>query len=423
MAVILNNQILYSCHLNNDNRWQDGVFKISVEDNLLTVAFREPRADVSYKRVIPGVGARTTTTIQAKDIPYYVVIFKENTTELGVQQYAVDFSDGADSAPHTKESWVFDLSSFEMGTKFKVMVVGVLPAIKGKDTYYTGYDSALDASEWKENAKSVVYVVPDASTAPFELEDPVSDPSSGFVIAIQNGLVMTENISEKEFCYALYTCGVKNCVKEWFSYIVGQALPTPVDYDGSIVFRTGCETGKIYLAPLFEAGATSVDVTIGLYGDTSRQDPETVEADDLDENGYYDFSVDADGLYLIRIEVGDTTYTDYFFEYCGIETCYDSLLNAIYCSDTSCCSGCSDEVVRDRELKRSDLLMLSSFMNYIAWAVNYYRAGYTGYSIGESRSTVMDKVALYYTRVQSIVERCGSCSDNTSTESGCSQCD
>ena len=300
MAVILNNQILYSCHLNNDNRWHDGVFKISVEDNLLTVAFREPRADVSYKRVIPGVGARTTSTIQAADIPFYVVIFKENATELGVEQYAVDFSDGADSAPHTKESWVFDLSSFEMGTKFKVMVVGVLPAIEGRDTYYSGYDSALDASEWKDNAKSVVYVVPNATTAPFELTEPVSDPSSGLVIAVQNGVLITENISEKEFCYALYTCGVENCVKEWFSYTIGQALPTPIDYDGSIVFRTGCETGKIYLAPLFEAGATSVDVTIGLYGDTSRQNPTTVELDDLDENGYYDFSVDAEECILLR---------------------------------------------------------------------------------------------------------------------------
>lgn len=420
MSVILNNQILYSCHLNNGNRWHDGVFAISVEDNILTVAFREPRADVSYKRVIPGVGARTTTTIQAVDIPFYVVLFKQNATELGLQQYAVDFSDGSDANPHTKESWSFDLSSFELGTKFKVMVVGILPAIENRDTDYIGYDSALDASEWKDNSKSIVYIVPDPTTAPFPLTEPVSDPSSGFSAIVVNGTV-TSVLSEKEVCYALYVSRVENTVKEWFSYIVGEPLPVPVDYDGNVVFRTGCGTGKIYLAPLFEDGAKSVSLTIGLFGDTSREDPIVIEADDLD-NGYYDFEVEEDGLYVLQIVVGTMTYIDYFFEYCGVERCYDSLINSIYCADNSCCTGCSDDVIRDREMKRNDLLMLSSFMNYIAWAVNYYRAGYTGFNIGDDRSVVMEKVGLYYSRVQSITERCGSCSESNIVDNECSQC-
>ena len=176
----------------------------------------------------------------------------------------------------------------------------------------------------------------------------------------------------------------------------------------------------MYLSDVLES-IERVDMAIVLYGSGNTPRALVVTSEDLDDDGYYAFRVRTDGIYQIIITVGNTDYYFYIFEYCQTEQCYLRLLNDIYCNDVDCCTGCSDEVIRDRMFKRNELAKLRMYMDEISFGIMHMRVSTVGVE-GDSIDDVIVKLKLYYDRIQEITARCGTCSDTTPVSSPCNNC-
>ncbi|MFA7683173.1 MAG: hypothetical protein WCX94_03465 [Candidatus Dojkabacteria bacterium] len=145
---------------------------------------------------------------------------------------------------------------------------------------------------------------------------------------------------------------------------------------------------------------------------------------DLDSNGYYDFEIENDGVYIITIiHNGNRLYEDYLFISCGVETCIESLMDSIYCNDLDCCKECNEDMIKDINFKRNELNKLMLFLNVISNTINYAKIAYTGtISLDSELHSNMEKAAQWWTRVEEIISRCGTCNDTITNTGGCSQC-
>ena len=420
MSVNLNEQVLYSCHLSDDNRWHDGVFKYSVVDNILQVQMKvSNRGSAIYRRVVKTGMSRSYQSIASNSIPFYIVLFKDNgDSVLGFEFLALNTEDSSPSIFHSQLTWSFNLQDLGLiiGDKIKIMIVGILPEIKN-GLYYDKDDMAFDLDGYKDN-HSRVFV--HKSEVPSIVTDHIS-VDGNFTRAIDDGVVV-ESETVEDVAYWLYSLGVKLCVKEWFSYtLVSGNTPPDVGEERQRFTRFDCNELKVYVADLF-GEEESIVFNTELY-DSGTVNMTTIYISDLDEDGCYSFTLSEDGLYEVTVINNELSVllTDYIIEYCSLMTCYLDLINSIYCSDTDCCTGCSDEVIRDREFKKNELLKLRVFMSKVTFDLNYLRLASIGMS-GPVETADLERIADYWDKIKEIVDRCGTCGDSDSTDSECSQC-
>jgi hypothetical protein len=169
---------------------------------------------------------------------------------------------------------------------------------------------------------------------------------------------------------------------------------------------------KIYISSVSEY--TSED-----YGDITN-----ILLTDLDENGYYNFTLENDGIYIVTIVYNsEILYQGYLFVMCSMETCLFNLMDQLYCNDLDCCNNCSEEVLKDREFKRNELRKLTVFMETISAIINYTSIAYTGRVIlDDELHTNIEKAVKWYDYIEDIIDRCGTCNDSINTSNGCTQC-
>lgn len=421
MSIDLTKQVLYSCHVSPDNRYADGVFETSIVDNILTVSFRSiiNRATFNYQRTIPTNDFDPTprdVAIASTSFPFYIVIYKVLTGALGLERLKLDTSDSMLPNPHTKSSWSFDLTEYnlDIGDVIKVMVCGVLPNLE--NVFYNGGDVVIDAQEWKANGHSNAWRVPFDSPIPFAFNGDLEDESNPFEMIFEKGLPFDPGeLIVQDFAYALYSMGLDKSIHEWFSHVIGSENSGTPTVPLNRIQRIECNQWRVYLADAMTVD-TTMTISVSLYGSrTIVTIPITTE--DL-VNGYYYFNVLTDGIYEIVGTIStvgsSTTYRYYFFEYCQIEQCYLKLLDDIYCHDVDCCSGCDDDMLRERAFKRSELAKLRMFMDEISFGIIYLN--------GSSSSDMLEKLVLYYARIQEITSRCGTCSDTSPVTSPCNNC-
>jgi hypothetical protein len=206
------------------------------------------------------------------------------------------------------------------------------------------------------------------------------------------------------------------------------------DTDGvyqSLFQKIACGTHRVYLGDLTiveEEGDTSncilyvipYDDYDGTYGEA---DSIYILNTDLDEDGYYEFE-EEDGIYIATIVYNDEQlYQDYIFCDCALMTCYDTLLEQIYCNDIDCCSGCDEDVIKAMEFRRSELNKLEAFIDTIGGIISSVKISYTGEVILDSElHTMVEKANRYWSIVEDIISRCGTCSEDAETNGGCTQC-
>lgn len=419
MSVNLNNQVLYSCYLNDDNRWHDGIFKYSVVDNILQVSMKSPnRASVMYRRVYMSGMSRTYVNLVSDRFPYSVILFKDNGDSVhGFEFLTMNNTDSTASILHTTVTWNFNLADLGLvtGDKIKILIVGILPEVHNVLPYGEG-DSAFDLNGFKDG-HSRVYV--HKSGASSYITGNVADDVN-FELAMDDGGI-PEPMTPEELAYKYYSLGVNKCVKEWFSHtLVAGNTPPDVGEERQRFTRLECNNWKVYISDLFGESESLVFST-KLYGsDTSSN--ATVYPADLDDDGCYEFTLSEDGLYEITVTNGTTVVlTDYIIEYCSLMTCYLDLVNSIYCNDLDCCTGCSDEVIRERDFKRNELLKLRVFMSKVTYDLNYLRLSSIGMA-SDPTPEDLERIADYWDKIKEIVDRCGTCSDSNGTSSECSQC-
>lgn len=427
MAIDINEQKLYSCYLvpGVDDRYHDGVFQMEHDSDtdVLNISFRTKRANVRYNRVIlDEFSERTTMALYGDALKYFIVAWKIRNTVLGLEQ-EVFYDSWSDDEDHQGDdgstmNWSIDVSSLEDGEKLKILVIAPLPYLKA--FFYVRGDIVID---YDKSLKSRGNFTPLTRYMFKSVDDHLSTEQS-----VPDDTSFN-HIGHKITPYDLYSEGSSTSISEWFYYEKG-SQDANVAFDPeqvrNIFQRISCREWRVYLKYIFNF-TDSLTVRIWRIGDDqSGIITRKINTSNL-KDGYYNFTLDQDGIYYINItdSTGAGVVDDYIFEYCGIEQCYLNLIEMIYCNDLDCCNNCSQEQKDQLEFRRNELMKLRSFMDIITFTINYLRVnsiGVIGQALNETTLELVNKMNSYYTRIEEIVARCGSCSDNLNSSSGCSQC-
>jgi len=135
--------------------------------------------------------------------------------------------------------------------------------------------------------------------------------------------------------------------------------------------------------------------------------------DPIDDNPFLlDLTTLGDGVYVIRIDGGNTYWQYPIYDFCSIQICQESLIRDILCTDTDCVSTCDANYILENTNKRNTLNMISAVYDDIIGKINAERMEYLGiYSIDPDRAATLQEVDNLITKLIEITLRCGVCND------------
>lgn len=165
--------------------------------------------------------------------------------------------------------------------------------------------------------------------------------------------------------------------------LVGDGL----DFDGATITLTSIETGQDILSEEIDS-STSV----------------------------YPLSVEADGVYKLVLETSDgLLYELPIYEWCGMRSCLEGLIRSVLCQCDDICSdsGCDQSVVDTYRVEINRIISLYyPLMGMIKADLTQY---YGFFVIDETREAFMSQISDMIARLRVVVDRCGICSDESTT--------
>lgn len=424
MAIDLTKQRLYSLRLAvpEDNRYPYGAFNAYYSNQ---VFYASARQDLKYVNIYHyfydndhALESNITTSEMAWFVAY--LYYDENrllNTELSFMELMTDITN------YSKQ--LSDLPPIPDGYTLKWNIYGVVPY----DEFRINNKSYLkDDYIYKTNNGSQYYIIK-ANT---------NDPGAmgwNFIYDI-NANELYPGVEMEDFVYDMLSnpkCQVigdfieGDRVVEISEEGIGSYYS---DISHSPFLKYSCNKYRIDLSALIfsEIGNNSNTFmsisSVEDYTTTNLGKLTYIKPIDLDSNGYYDFEIENDGVYIITIiHNGKKLYEDYLFISCGVETCIESLMDSIYCNDLDCCKECNEDMIKDINFKRNELNKLMLFLNVISNTINYAKIAYTGtISLDSELHSNMEKAAQWWTRVEEIIDRCGTCGESLTNTGGCSQC-
>jgi hypothetical protein len=131
-----------------------------------------------------------------------------------------------------------------------------------------------------------------------------------------------------------------------------------------------------------------------------------------------------DGVYVLRVDVGEVQKCFVLYEYCTIKNCLTSLIDSILCNEWDpCCSTCDKETLEIMKRKRETLNMMIALMGELLSYINMEYAYSLGmFDIDDAREQYISRVAELIAKLKVIVLRCGECSDSSSEDTPCLNC-
>ncbi len=315
-----------------------------------------------------------------------------------------------------------DLSSVPSGSHLKWNIYGVAPYEVGRKDYLT------DDMVYGSNDGGKTYLIFKANTdAPSDLSSSDWDKMFNVTLNALEGATTME-----DFVYYMLACNNGPVVPD---FVEGDEIDLSEDpdesYDSNPFLKISCNDFRVNLSTLIFnptlSPLSNVYMTISPVDEYSASDPGIeyhIFSSNLDANGYYDFEIENDGVYIVTIFYnGDVLHQNYLIVTCALEKCLDSLMESIYCDDLTCCENCDEDTLKEYERHRHELLKLQLFMNVISAVINHTAVEYTGEVILDSElHSRLEKVARWYEYVEEIIDRCGSCSQNDDTSNNCTQC-
>lgn len=193
--------------------------------------------------------------------------------------------------------------------------------------------------------------------------------------------------------------------------------------------KYSCNEYRVNLSGLIFNGLPESNVQLYIsavdeYTSEEYGDMVYILSDDLDENGYYNFTMENDGIYIVTLLYNsEILYQGYLFVMCSLETCLFSLMDQIYCNDIDCCKNCDEEVLKQIEFKRNELRKLTVFVETISAIINYTSIAYTGRVIlDDELHSNIERAVKWYGYIEEIIDRCGTCNEDINNTNNCTQC-
>lgn len=421
MAIDLTKQRLYSLRLTvpEDNRYPYGAFNAYYSNQVFYASIRQDLNDANIYHYFYGIDEENTleSNIKISHMAWFVayLYYDENRlldTELSFMELMTDITN------YSKQ--LSDLPTIPDGYTLKWNIYGVVP-----------YDQLRinNGSYLKDD-----YVYKVGKAGDYILKANNDNPTTYdwlYVYDITNNQLSYEIESMEDFVYDMLSNPKCQVIGD---FIEGDRI---IDIEESsnrdttnFIEKYSCNEFRVYMDNLiFDDKVyplSNVYIQIAAVEDyASRTDGNTtyILATDL-EDGYYHFTLENDGVYIVTVFYNDEIlYQEYIFAACNVENCIQSLLNSIYCNDNDCCSNCDEDFVKEIEFKRNELNKLMLFLNVISNTINYARVSYTGRVVSDSElHSNMERAGEWWTRVEEIIDRCGTCGESLTNTGGCSQC-
>jgi hypothetical protein len=194
------------------------------------------------------------------------------------------------------------------------------------------------------------------------------------------------------------------------------------------VYVTACHEFEVKIVDTSSTKYLKVSVTEYDNTTVDGYDEKIIDNPNYDDVIYFKCNVEHDQQYIIKVEkyddtdtlIGDPIYLTQFI-ICKFKSCYNKLVQAIYCCDNT--KDVCDETENSKLDKRyRDMLRLESIYSSILQMINVEAIRYLGvYDMGQTRNDYINKVQEYIAKMNLIVGRCEDC-NNTTEDNPCNNC-